>query len=145
MDAGHTWKVYYDDYAQTFALRNLHGYGDRFERFEAFARDVASGELPEHSFIEPRGSSAPGWPSGLPSFLTARDAAAATFDHNFLPQPRQVTLTNLGAQVGAASAAPATADTGTRSISARSSRWPRSSRRARAAPPPASTRTPATF
>ena len=42
---------------------------------------------------------------GLPSFLTARDAAAATFDRNFLPQARQVTLTNLGARVAAASAA----------------------------------------
>jgi len=63
MDAGHTWKVYFDDYAQTFALRNLHRYADRFVRFEEFARDVTRGALPEYSFIEPRGFSAPGWPS----------------------------------------------------------------------------------
>ena len=219
MDAGHTWKVYFDDYAQTFALRNLHRYADRFVKYEEFARDVASGALPEYSFIEPRGFSAPGWPSndqhpphsvlegeklianiydtlrgedavwrqclfvllydehggfydhvkppaavvpdatsakshfgfdrlglrvpailvspwvgegvadhttydhtslpatiktmfGLPSFLTARDAAAATFERNFLPQTRQVTLMNLGARVGAASAVPAVADPG---------------------------------
>ncbi len=207
MDAGHTWKVYYDDYAQTFALRNLHKYGDRFELFDAFARDVANGTLPDYSFIEPRSFSAPGWPAndqhpphsvlegekliaaiydtlrgeetiwrrcvfvllydehggfcdhvpppaavvpdatsaatphfrfdrlgvrvpailvspwvgegvadhraydhtslpatiktmfGLPSFLTARDAVAATFDRNFLPQARDVALTNLSARV----------------------------------------------
>jgi len=217
MERGHTWKVYFDDYAQTFALRNLHRYADRFVRFEEFARDVASGALPDYSFIEPRGFSAPGWPSndqhpphsvlegeklianiydtlrgedavwrqclfvllydehggfydhvkppaavvpdatsatahfgfdrlglrvpailvspwvgegvadhttydhtslpatikkmfGLPSFLTARDAAANTFEHNFLAQPRQVTLTNLGARLAAASAAPAGSD-----------------------------------
>src|SRR6267142_3262650 len=34
MEAGHTWKVYYDDYAQTFALRNLHRYGNLFVKFE---------------------------------------------------------------------------------------------------------------
>lgn len=214
MDAGHTWKVYFDDYAQTFALRNLHRHGDRFERFEAFARDVAGGTLPAYSFIEPRSFSAPGWPAndqhpphsvlegekliadiydtlrgeedvwrrslfvllydehggfydhvpppaavvpdatsaatphfhfdrlgvrvpailvspwvgegvadhttydhtslpatikkmfGLPRFLTARDAAAATFDGNFLPEARNVTLTNLTARVPAASGAP---------------------------------------
>ena len=63
MAEGHTWKVYYDDYAQTFALRNLHRYGNLFVKFEEFAQDVAKGALPEYSFIEPRGFSAPGWPS----------------------------------------------------------------------------------
>jgi len=42
---------------------------------------------------------------GLPRFLTARDAAAATFDRNFLPQAREVALTNLSARVPAASGA----------------------------------------
>ena len=32
---------------------------------------------------------------GLPRFLTARDAAANTFDRNFLPDARSVSLTNL--------------------------------------------------
>ena len=41
---------------------------------------------------------------GLPSFLTARDAAAATFERNFLAQPRTVTLTDLGARLRGASA-----------------------------------------
>jgi len=214
MEAGHTWKVYYDDYAQTFALRNLHRYGNLFVKFEEFAQDVAKGTLPEYSFIEPRGFSAPGWPSndqhpphsvlegeklianvydtlrgndavwrqslfillydehggfydhvpppvavvpdatsgaipqfrfdrlgvrvpailvspwvgegmadhtvydhtslpatiktmfGLPSFLTARDAVAATFDRNFLPQARDVALTNLSARVPRPSGGP---------------------------------------
>jgi phospholipase C len=48
---------------------------------------------------------------GLPSFLTARDAAAATFEHNFLPQARQVALTNLSARVTATSAVPGAAQT----------------------------------
>jgi phospholipase C len=218
MEAGHTWKVYYDDYAQVFALRNLHRYGNLFVKFEEFAQDVAKGALPEYSFIEPRGFSAPGWPSndqhpphsvlegeklianvydtlrgeeavwrqclfillydehggfydhvlppaavvpdapsgavpkfrfdrlglrvpailvspwvgegvadhtvydhtslpatikkmfGLPNFLTARDAAAATFDHNFLPQARQVALTNLSARLSTTSAVPEAAE-----------------------------------
>jgi phospholipase C len=216
MEQGHSWKVYFDDYAQTFALRNLHRYADRFVRFEEFAGDVASGALPEYAFIEPRGFSAQGWPSndqhpphsvlegeklianiydtlrgedavwrqclfvllydehggfydhvkppaavvpdatsakahfgfdrlglrvpailvspwvgegvadhttydhtslpatiktmfGLPSFLTARDAAAATFDRNFLPQPRAVSLTNLSSRLTAKPAGPGAA------------------------------------
>jgi hypothetical protein len=46
---------------------------------------------------------------GLPRFLTARDAAAATFEHNFLAQPRSVTLTDLSSRLRAASAAPVSA------------------------------------
>jgi hypothetical protein len=46
---------------------------------------------------------------GLPRFLTARDAAAATFEHNFLAQPRAVALTYLGSRLRAASAAPVSA------------------------------------
>ena len=63
MDAGHTWKVYFDDYAQAFALRNLHPYVDRFQKFEQFAVDVAAGALPTYAFIEPRSFSAPGYPA----------------------------------------------------------------------------------
>src|SRR5262249_57635841 len=69
MDAGHTWKVYYDDYAQTFALRNLHRHADLFVKFEEFARDVTQGTLPGSAFIEPRSFSAPGWP---PTISTRR-------------------------------------------------------------------------
>jgi phospholipase C len=63
MDAGHTWKVYFDDYAQAFALRNLHPHVERFQKFEQFAADVAAGALPTYSFIEPRSFSAPGYPA----------------------------------------------------------------------------------
>ena len=204
---GHSWKVYFDDYAQAFALRNLHAYGDRFQKFEQFAADVAGGMLPTYSFIEPRSFSAPGYPANdqhpphhllegerllaavydtlraeqpvwrhcllvvlydehggfydhvpptgavppddvvatpsgfrfdrlgvrvpallvspwvgegradhtgydhtsllatlkkmlnLPSFLTARDAVANTFEHNFLPAARSASLANLSARV----------------------------------------------
>jgi hypothetical protein len=43
---------------------------------------------------------------GLPKFLTARDAAGATFDRNFLPQPRQVALINLSARLTAKATVP---------------------------------------
>jgi phospholipase C len=202
-DRGLTWTIYFDDYAQAFALRRLHPYADRFQRYEQFAQDVARGTLPTYAFIEPRSFSAPGYPAndqhpphdllegekliaevydtlrandtlwrqsllvvpydehggfydhvappralppdasrarpsgfafdrlgvrvpailvspwvaagrvdhtvydhtsvpatikkmfGLPRFLTARDAAANTFDRNFLPDARSVSLTNL--------------------------------------------------
>jgi hypothetical protein len=48
---------------------------------------------------------------GLPSFLTARAAAAATFEHNFLPEAREVALTNLRSRVPATSGAPAAVET----------------------------------
>jgi phospholipase C len=213
-DRGLTWTVYFDDYAQAFALRRLHPYGDRFQRYEQFAQDVARGTLPTYAFIEPRSFSAPGYPAndqhpphnllegekliaevydtlraddklwrqslmvvlydehggfydhvpppaavppdasraqpsgfafdrlgvrvpailvspwvaagrvdhtvydhtavpatikkmfGLPRFLTARDAAANTFDRNFLADARSVSLTNLRRLVPAATPAP---------------------------------------
>jgi phospholipase C len=211
-DRGLTWTVYFDDYAQAFALRRLHQDGARFQRYEQFARDIAQGTLPTYAFIEPRSFSAPGYPAndqhpphdllegekliaevydtlraddsvwrkslmvvlydehggfydhvppptavapdgtrarpsgfgfdrlgvrvpailvspwvpegrvdhtvydhtsvpatikkmfGLPSFLSARDAAANTFDRNFLPAARSVPLTNLRRLVPAARA-----------------------------------------
>jgi phospholipase C len=63
MERGLTWTVYFDDYAQAFALRRLHPYGDRFQRYEQFARDVEHGTLPTYAFIEPRSFSAPGFPA----------------------------------------------------------------------------------
>ena len=41
---------------------------------------------------------------GLPRFLTARDAAANTFDRNFLPDARTVSRTSLRALIPAARA-----------------------------------------
>ena len=55
--------MYFDDYAQAFALRRLHPYGDRFQRYEQFARDIQNGTLPTYAFIEPRSFSAPGYPA----------------------------------------------------------------------------------
>jgi phospholipase C len=220
MDRGYTWKVYFDDYAQAYALRNLHAHVDRFQKFEQFAVDVQAGALPTYSFIEPRSFSGPGYPAndqhpphhlldgerlianvydtlrgeeaiwrrcllvllydehggfydhvtppravppdarvaapsgfrfdrlgvrvpallvspwvaggqadhtvydhtslpatlkkmlGLPSFLTARDAAANTFDGNFLSAARSVALTNLAARVPAATGAGRAPDSG---------------------------------
>jgi len=62
-ERGLTWTVYFDDYAQAFALRRLHPYVDRFQRYEQFARDIAGGTLPTYAFIEPRSFSAPGYPA----------------------------------------------------------------------------------
>ncbi len=214
-DRGHDWTVYFDDYSQVFALRNLHARIDRFQKFERFAADVAAGSLPRYSFIEPRSFSALGYPANdqhpphslvegerllanvydtlrgeeavwrrcllvvlydehggfydhvpppravppddvkatgsgfgfdrvgvrvpallvspwvgegradhtvydhtsllatlkkmldLPSFLTARDAAANTFEGNFLTDARAVSLTNLSARVPEVTTAPA--------------------------------------
>ena len=211
-ERGLTWTVYFDDYAQAFALRRLHPFGDRFQRYERFAQDVEHGTLPTYAFIEPRSFSAPGYPANdqhpphhlldgerliadvydtlraddavwrrsllvvlydehggfydhvpppravppdatrardsgfafdrlgarvpailvspwvpegradhtiydhtsvpatiktlfdLPRFLTARDAAANTFDRNFLPEARTVSLTNLRGLVPATGA-----------------------------------------
>lgn len=63
MDHGRTWKIYFDDHAQAFALRNLHRHLDRFHRFETFAADVAAGTLADYSFIEPQYFSALGNPA----------------------------------------------------------------------------------
>ncbi len=63
MERGLTWTIYFDDYAQAFALRRLHPHVDRFQRFEQFARDVEHGTLPAYAFIEPRSFSAPGYPA----------------------------------------------------------------------------------
>jgi phospholipase C len=61
LDRGHTWKVYFHDGAQAFALRNLHRYADLFQRFEdarpgqsTFLDDAAAGTLPDYAFIEPQ-------------------------------------------------------------------------------------------
>jgi len=62
-ERGLTWTVYFDDYAQAFALRRLHPFGDRFQRYEQFARDIEHGTLPTYAFIEPRSFSAPGYPA----------------------------------------------------------------------------------
>jgi phospholipase C len=62
-ERGLTWTVYFDDYAQAFALRRLHPYGDRFQRYEQFARDIEHGTLPTYAFIEPRSFSSPGFPA----------------------------------------------------------------------------------
>jgi phospholipase C len=90
-DRGLTWTVYFDDYAQAFALRRLHPCGDRFQRYEQFARDIQNGTLPTYAFIEPRSFSAPGYPAndqhpqhdgfydhGRPAGRAARLVARAT-------------------------------------------------------------------
>ena len=51
---------------------------------------------------------------GLPDFLTARDAAANTFDGNFLSAARSVSLTNLAARVPPATGADRGGDSGRR-------------------------------
>ncbi|PYN54170.1 MAG: hypothetical protein DMD94_15815 [Candidatus Rokuibacteriota bacterium] len=62
-ERGLTWTVYFDDYAQAFALRRLHPDVERFKRYEQFAQDITQGALPTYAFIEPRSFSAPGYPA----------------------------------------------------------------------------------
>ncbi len=55
MEHGHTWKIYFDDHPQSFALRNLHPFAaDLFCRMEVFATDVQNATLPNYCFIEPQ-------------------------------------------------------------------------------------------
>jgi phospholipase C len=53
--AGKSWKIYYHDIAQAFALTKLiPDWDDKFKRISTFFNDVESGNLPNYSFIEPR-------------------------------------------------------------------------------------------
>jgi phospholipase C len=61
-----TWKIYFHDVPQSFALRSLHRHADCFEYFyrredraTSFFDDVANGTLPSYSFIEPQYFNAP--------------------------------------------------------------------------------------
>jgi len=70
-EAGRSWKIYFHDVAQAFALRNLHPYAaDGFEWFypkagrdTSFLLDAQEGTLPNYSFIEPQYLNAPGSPA----------------------------------------------------------------------------------
>jgi phospholipase C len=55
-DLDKTWRLYFHDMPQSLMLSNLRNtrYDRFFEHFDAFARDCASGNLPNYSFIEPR-------------------------------------------------------------------------------------------
>jgi hypothetical protein len=55
-DLDKTWRVYFHDIPQSLMLSNLRDarYDRFFEHFDSFARDCASGNLPNYSFIEPR-------------------------------------------------------------------------------------------
>lgn len=48
------WKIYYHDFAQTWALSKLWPLIDHFRFYEEFQSDAKSGSLPAYSFIEPR-------------------------------------------------------------------------------------------
>lgn len=70
-EAGRSWKIYFHDVAQAFALRSLHPYAaDQFEWFypkpdrdTSFMLDAQEGTLPHYSFIEPQYINAPGSPA----------------------------------------------------------------------------------
>ena len=70
-EAGHTWKIYFHDVAQAFALRNLHPYAaanfewfyEKPDRETSFLLDVQEGTLPNYSFIEPQYVNALGNPA----------------------------------------------------------------------------------
>jgi len=48
------WKIYYHDYAQTWALSKLWLLLDHFHFYDQFQQDAKNGTLPAYSFIEPR-------------------------------------------------------------------------------------------
>jgi phospholipase C len=48
------WKIYYHDFAQTWALSKLWLLLDHFHFYEQFQSDARNGSLPAYSFIEPR-------------------------------------------------------------------------------------------
>ncbi len=48
------WKIYYHDFAQTWALAKLWLLLDHFHYYDQFERDAANGTLPAYAFIEPR-------------------------------------------------------------------------------------------
>lgn len=55
MEHGHTWKIYFEDHPQSFALRNLHPYvADLYCRMEVFEQDFQSATLPNYAFLEPQ-------------------------------------------------------------------------------------------
>lgn len=48
------WRIYYHDFAQTWALSKLWLLLDHFRFYEQFREDAKSGSLPAYAFIEPR-------------------------------------------------------------------------------------------
>jgi phospholipase C len=48
------WNIYFHDIAQSKTLSNLWLLSDHFHFYDEFRRDVAEGNLPAYSFIEPR-------------------------------------------------------------------------------------------
>jgi len=54
MDAGKTWKVYYELIASALFMRELRFYPSHFETLYGFFDDCKSGNLPTYSHVEPR-------------------------------------------------------------------------------------------
>jgi phospholipase C len=54
--ANHTWRDYYHDFSQTWALQHLQTDANRanFYSFGQFKTDAKNGQLPNYSFIEPK-------------------------------------------------------------------------------------------
>src|ERR1700710_287616 len=48
------WRIYFHDVPQSLALSHLRAHPTGFRKFERFAADADSGDLPAYTFIEPR-------------------------------------------------------------------------------------------
>jgi phospholipase C len=51
---GQGWRIYFHDFPHSLLLSNLWPHLDHFHGYSRFREDVAAGELPPYSFIEPR-------------------------------------------------------------------------------------------
>jgi len=54
MDAGLTWKDWYEDFPTAFLMSQLRTYPFNFDTMDAFYTACQKGELPDYSFVEPR-------------------------------------------------------------------------------------------
>ena len=61
-EVGVPWAIYYHDFPQARAIRNVHAHSDRLLGFQEFLGAAKAGTLPAYSFIEPRYFAIPGLP-----------------------------------------------------------------------------------
>ena len=53
-DAGADWNVYYHDYASVLLFRYPWLHLDQIHKWDKFADDVAKGDLPQYTWLEPQ-------------------------------------------------------------------------------------------
>jgi phospholipase C len=90
--AGRTWRNYYHDFSQTWALQRLQTETNKanFYSFGQFQKDTQNGQLPHYSFIEPKYYSFFGEANDQhpPHDLRAGEALIATVYHSLRNSPQ---------------------------------------------------------